>query len=438
MSLIEQLLNRQNQVPLWVTANDNPMDSASLFARIRLFQAVLANRRLVLQPKDDIDFIEMFCALDGIAKEVLVLQPDMALTESDILIREFAPEQVINNLGDVAILPSTPGHFNDVATRWLLPTSGTTGTAKIISHDHYSLTRSIARGKPDLVPCWGLMYEATRFAGLQVVLQSLLGSGTLLIPENRHNLNETVRFFSQSGCNSLSATPTLWRKLLMTPALKELSLHRITLGGEIADQMVLDALHSRFPAARITHIYASTETGVGFSVTDGKAGFPLTWVENGHTPNGVGIKIDDGSLKLSFPWQPNNDKENNGQLGSREIPFIDTGDAVCIKDDRVLFQGRTNGAINVGGNKVMPEEVEAVLNNHPQVHLVRVIGHKNPFTGMIVTAEVVLKSDVSEPSEMDLIAFCREKLEPWKVPARIRILSDLDVAGSGKIRRRSS
>ena len=438
MSLIDQLSVRQNFEPLWVAENVGVMEPSEFFSRLKRVKAALANSRLVLKPKTDLDFIEMFCALDGSASDVLVLHPDMSQNDCDNLIKGFDYEMIISCIDEVDIRSTAFVQMPDVVTRWLLPTSGTTGTPKITFHDFLSLSRSIKKGKTDQTPRWGLMYGATRFAGLQVVLQSLLGYGTLLIPENRNDLDKTLIFFSQNGCNSLSATPTLWRKLLMYPALNGFNFQRITLGGEIADQMILSALRLSFPNVRITHIYASTEAGVGFSVTDGKAGFPLRWVESGCSPNGVGFMIDGGILKLLFPHIPAGDKTDDKPISKSEIDVIDTGDAVYIKDDRVLFLGRANGSINVGGNKVMPEEVEAVLLSHPQVHLVQVTGYKNPFTGMIVTAEVVFKPGASDPNEMDLITFCRARLEPWKVPARIRFRSELDVASSGKIQRRSA
>ena len=87
--------------------------------------------------------------------------------------------------------------------------------------------------------------------------------------------------FVREGVNAMSATPTLWRKILMSDASRSLALRSITLGGEIADQQVLSTLASTYPSARIRHIYASTEAGTGFSVTDGKAGFPVSFLENG-------------------------------------------------------------------------------------------------------------------------------------------------------------
>ena len=104
-------------------------------------------------------------------------------------------------------------------------------------------------------------------AGLQVLLQALLGGSSLALPAAGTGLAERLALFARCGVNAISATPTLWRKMLMLPAAQRaLALRTITLGGETADQQVLDALARAYPGARVRHLYASTEAGVGFAV----------------------------------------------------------------------------------------------------------------------------------------------------------------------------
>ena len=71
--------------------------------------------------------------------------------------------------------------------------------------------------------------------------------------------------------------------------------------------------------------------------------------------------------------------------------FVDTGDMVERRGDRLFFVGRRGGIINVGGAKVHPEEVEAALNAHAAVRASRVFARKNPITGALVVADVVLR-----------------------------------------------
>ena len=70
--------------------------------------------------------------------------------------------------------------------------------------------------------------------------------------------------------------------------------------------------------------------------------------------------------------------------------FVDTGDRVELRDGRYYFRGRTGGVINVGGLKVYPEEVESVLNADPRVRMSLVRARRNPITGAVVVADVVL------------------------------------------------
>jgi acyl-coenzyme A synthetase/AMP-(fatty) acid ligase len=122
--------------------------------------------------------------------------------------------------------------------------------------------------------------------------------------------------------------------------------------------------------------------------------------------------------------------------------FVDTGDVLELRDDRYYFIGRGDGMINVGGLKVYPEEVEAVINGHPKVQMSLVRTKKNPITGALVVADVVLK--ISSPPagsamgelHQEILQFCREALPSYKVPAAINFVPALAVAETGKLIRR--
>ena len=110
-----------------------------------------------------------------------------------------------------------------------------------------------------------------------------------------------------------------------------------------------------------------------------------------------------------------------------------------MRGERFLFAGRRGGIINVGGLKIHPEEIEAVINRHPQVRMSLVRPKRNPVTGAVVIADVVLKSEGAgaEPQiKDDILQLCREALPRHKVPAAISIVPALDVAPTGKLARR--
>jgi len=92
---------------------------------------------------------------------------------------------------------------------------------------------------------------------------------------------------------------------------------------------------------------------------------------------------------------------------------------------------------------VHPEEVEAVINRHPDVRLSLVRPKKNPITGSVVIAEVVLADSLAgngvetRKSEVkgEILQLCRENLTQFKVPVAISFVPSLAMTGSGKLAR---
>lgn len=377
--------------------------------------------------KDPRAFIAALVALDGQVGAVLLIsyaQPCAIVTE---LMEEAGAGCLVtdrDDLPDIAtvIAPATltgRRRDSDMDTRWLMTTSGTTGRPKIVAHTLASLSRTVSHYPANQTARWGLLYDPTRFAGMQVVLQALIGRARLIAPDLDAPLAGQVAGLLQAGCTHLSATPTLWRRLLMVPELGRLPLRQITLGGEIVDQGVLDALRAAFAEARITHIYASTEAGVGFSVNDGQAGFPVSYFE--HLPGGLRMEVVEDTLHFHLP---------TGRVNS--------GDRVRIDGARAYFLGRDNGMINVGGVKIYPESVEKVVMEVPGVALARIYAKKNPITGALVAADVMPDGAIEKPAlKQAITAHCKAHLEREAVPAMIRFVADLEVSAAGKISRKN-
>jgi acyl-coenzyme A synthetase/AMP-(fatty) acid ligase len=332
-------------------------------------------------------------------------------------------------------LPSKIPSSSPIRTAWVLSTSGTTGTPKPVCHSVASLTHTskidFQRGTSSR---WGLLYDYTRFAGLQVVLQSLLSGSLLIAPDLMLPLDDQLAFLAEHDCTHLSGTPTLWRKIILSRYSNRLPLRQITLGGEIADARILTTLRRLFPSSRITHIYASTEAGVVFSISDGREGFPAAFLTA--PPPGVAICIRDERLFVRTA------QTETRYLGT-DTPFttadgfIDTGDTVTLRDDRFVFLGRADGVINVGGNKCHPEEIERVLLGCRGVLTARVLARKSPITGALVAAEIVPAADEPDLDQLRgrILSHCRIIMEPYKVPVDIRFVPEILMADSGKMTR---
>ena len=396
--------------------------------------------RVALAVADPFEAVRALALLDGRVAAILLLSRSLAPD----LVAELAgkagctlcvSDRTLSLPGDLPVL--SPEDIagdrtdTDAPTAWLMTTSGTTGTPKIIPHSLRSLTHSVYRFGPETRPAWGLLYDPTRFAGLQVALQALVGGGRLIVTDPDAGIGAQVAALTEHGCTHLSATPTLWRRVLMTPGHDRLSLRQVTLGGEIADQSTLDALARAFPDARRTHIYASTEAGVGFSVTDGKAGFPETYLDN--APGRIRMAVRDGILWL----RPAETALTAGGPDGVEVDadgFVNSGDRVAVSDGRVTFLGRENGLINVGGAKVHPETVEAVIRSVPGVALVRVSGKASPVMGALVVAEIQLDAGADrDETRRRVQEACRARLNREAMPASLRFVDDFEINASGKL-----
>ncbi|WP_295808105.1 class I adenylate-forming enzyme family protein [uncultured Nitratireductor sp.] len=395
----------------------------------------------VLVSIDDVrELTRVLVALDGAVAGILLVSTAQPPEVVEELAKVADCTIIVSDRDDLASARNVvqaigPTRPRDRTTGWIMTTSGTTGIPKLVPHTLDSLARSVRTEKVQPVPVWGMVYEMTRFAGLQVALQSLLSGGTLCVPERDRDVSEQVRFLVESGCTHLSATPTLWRRLLMAPESNKLTLKQVTLGGEIADQAVLNALAARFPHARLTHIYASTEAGVGFAVKDGKAGFPLSLAEE--QSEGVGIRIRDNTLWLRPPggYRPRYLSGQDIEIDANG--YINTGDRLEIAGDRAHFLGRDSSVVNVGGVKVYPERVERVIGDVEGVGLVAVTAKKSPITGALLIASVVPASQDLDTAELKqrIMARCRNTLEREATPARIVFTQTLQTNAAGKISR---
>lgn len=285
---------------------------------------------------------------------------------------------------------------------------------------------------------WSTFYDIRRYGGLQIFLRAMLAGASLVLPDAHESAAEFLARAGQHGVTHISGTPSHWRRALMSGSADAISPEYVRLSGEIADQAVLDHLRACYPQARITHAFASTEAGVAFAVHDGLAGFPASLIEQ--PPPGVEMKVVDGTLHIRSRRIADRYLASVRSIADAE-GFVDTGDLIELRGGRYYFVGRRDGTINIGGQKVHPEEVEAVINRHPQVRMSLVRSRKNPVLGALVVADVVLqnRSESADHQSIELqreiLQICRDALPRHKVPAAIRFVPELAVAASGKIAR---
>jgi acyl-CoA synthetase (AMP-forming)/AMP-acid ligase II len=417
--------------------------------------ADVAGRSVLLATSGQLNTALALIELDGIARRLTILPPDTASDHLGELIARAEADAVVIDNGTPdcaafdlpvrvtctsAIAAAQEPALPRLQTEWLLLTSGTSGVPKIVAHSHASLIAPIGAGlRRDGLVVWGTFYDIRRYGGLQIFLRAVVGGASLVLSNAGEATADHLLRLAKHSVTHLSGTPSHWRRALMSPQIRDIAPRYVRLSGEIADQAVLDALRAAFPDATISHAYASTEAGVAFAVDDGLSGFPASFLD--HVRDGVELKIANGSLRIRSPRTASRYVGAHQPKLLDEDGFVDTGDMVELHGERYAFAGRKGGIINIGGLKVHPEEVEAVINRHPQVRMSLVRPKKSPVTGAIVIADVVLRTECSQPVaetqvKDDILALCRAALPRHKVPAAISFVPSLDVAATGKLSRR--
>lgn len=318
--------------------------------------------------------------------------------------------------------------FEPVPPNVIVATSGTSGPPRLVDHSWESLLAAARLAEQWHGLGWLLVYDATRWAGMQVWLQSALTGGRLVAPASR-DPDTVLRAVVEEGVSILPGTPTLLRRLLAAgnqSLLATAKVDRITLGGEAADAALLHQAREVFPAAKISHVYATTELGEVFRVTDGRPGFPASWLGRALPSGGrLGMRRD-GELLVQL---------------SRDSAEVGTGDLIERVGDRYEFTGRRGDVIVVGGAKILPARVEEILRGVAGVAEARAHGLPSAVTGELVAAEIVLVNPLPaeatpESVRAAALAACRDKLDPAAVPRVLDIVKVIATTAAGKVPRR--
>jgi acyl-coenzyme A synthetase/AMP-(fatty) acid ligase len=397
--------------------------------------------------------------LDGVARRMVLYPPDLSFEDLAVVAETAAADFIVTDLpvpdairsrmqwivpcgrkaNGADVVSATDNRASEFGTEWVLLTSGTTGLPKLTVHTLASLASAIeqkASATPGIV--WSTFYDIRRFGGLQVFLRAALAGTSLVLKGAKESTADFLARAGARGVTHISGTPSHWRGVLMSDSAHRIAPEYVRLSGEVADQAILNHLSLQYPQAKLAHAFASTEAGVAFEVNDGLMGFPSAALAQDHS---VEMKVEGDTLRVR------SDRTAVCYLGSERQPlkdgegYVDTGDLLELRAGRYYFAGREDGTINVGGLKVHPEEVEAVINRHPQVIMSLVRTKKSPITGAIVIADVVLKTPQPVPDgatqmQRNIMQFCRGELALHKVPASINFVPELAVAETGKLIRR--
>jgi acyl-coenzyme A synthetase/AMP-(fatty) acid ligase len=412
----------------------------------------LRGRSVLIAVREQLAAALALIELDGLARRMVLCTPDLtpeqlaavaATAEADAIILDsppVSPPPAHLQPYVVAPRPLTADirRGSGAPTEWILLTSGTTGTPKLVQHTLQSLGGALPQASSGERTVWSTFYDIRRYGGLQIYLRAVLSRSPLVLSSAGESTQDFLVRAAAAGVTHISGTPSHWRRVLMSGDAAILKPVYVRSSGEVADQALLDNLRGAYPQARIAHAFASTEAGVAFDVNDGLAGFPQALLEN---PAGaIELKVVDHTLRIRSGRNAARYLGTAPAVLVGDDGFVDTGDMVELVDGRYYFRGRMGGVINVGGLKVYPEEVESVLNADPRVRMSLVRARRNPITGAVVVADVVLAdpassaaADAPDAVKNALLDACRRSLAAHKVPAMLRFVPALEFTAAGKL-----
>ena len=309
--------------------------------------------------------------------------------------------------------------FAEIKTRevpgLILFTSGSTGEPKAVVHDFSLLLEKFrTEGRP-LRTVNFLLFD--HWGGLNTLLHTLTSGGVVTCPESRHP-EHICGLIAKHKLELLPASPSFLNMMLVSGAHKRhdlSSLRLVTYGAEPMPETTLLRLNRELPAVEFRQTYGLIELGV---LRAKSAASDSLLVKIGG--DGYETRVVDGLLEI---------RARSSMLGylNAESPFTEdgffrTGDHVEVHGEYLRILGRESEQINVGGDKVFPSEVEAVLLECPAVIDAVVYGSSHPISGKIVCADVVrVASDRDDAAvRTDIRRFCNERLDGFKVPVKIR------------------
>ena len=298
----------------------------------------------------------------------------------------------------------------------ILFSSGSTGASKAAVHDIVAMLGKFKVRRHARRAITFLLYD--HIGGFNTMLYQLSNAGCIVTLQDR-DPDTVLRAIERHRVELLPTSPTFMNLVLLSEAYRRYdlsSLKIVTYGTEPMPESTLRRFHQVLPHIHLQQTYGLSEIGILRSKSQSSDSL---WVKLGG--EGFQTRVVDGILQI---------KAESAMLGYLNAPspftndgWFNTGDKVEMDGDYFRILGRESEIINVGGQKVYPAQVESAVQEMPEVAEVSVYGEKNVMMGQIVCAAVRLK----EPRDLrqfhhDLRQFCRQRLQEFQIPVRVKLV----------------
>ncbi len=357
-------------------------------------------------------------------------------TEIDIPILKISELEIVPNSENLEFKVQKIAH--------LIYTSGTTSEPKGVGITHSMIeftTMNIVNvlgysdSDIDVLPL--PLYHSF---GLGCFHTSMAVGSTLILHKDASNLENLLDSIKKFNATTIAVIPATLTKLLM--------LNQVNLSNNFSNIRLVITNSTAIPKNTVKSFKEILKNGnlaTYYGLTEASRSTFMIFQKDStrdgsvgkHAP-GVSIKIDNdsegevlikGNNVISKYWNNENANENiiNG--------WIKTGDIGYLDEENFLFlKGRKDELINVGGEKVIPFEIEEMVKKLPDVEDVVAYGIESEVFGQVIKLQVV-KSRGSNLDKSKIIIHCIKNLEKFKIPTKIDFVDKIQKTSYGKVKR---
>ncbi|ECZ0273109.1 long-chain fatty acid--CoA ligase, partial [Campylobacter jejuni] len=270
-----------------------------------------------------------------------------------------------------------------------------------------------------------LMFD--HIGGLNTLFNCLSMNACAIAIKERKNIEALAQTIEKYQISLLPASPSLLSLMLVANVIEKYnlsSLKIISYGTEKMPEALLVKLKQTFPKVKFHQTFGTSEVGIAQTKSFGNY-FKL---EN------IAYKIINNELFLKSNMQSLGYLNADNSVFTNDGYFA-TGDLVEVINENgeeyIKIIGRNKEVINVGGEKVLPQEVEGILMQIPFIQDCLVYGQNNPLTGQSVCVKIVLEQNENPANleaKKEIRLFCKDKLASYKIPTKVEIVQKLEIS----------